>query len=217
MVIPRTLGAAALLCAVSALGVPDTLYAQEDAWRLDVSRPVTYFIAAGSSDSGNREGDRTLAQWALEAWGSQADPPVRFLPGPEGSAVIRIYWVPAGGGLYGEMRARRIEGRRVADIFVAPDTNGMGPAIAEMARRDSLFRDTVVYLTCVHELGHAFGLLHTRAFADIMYSFQFGGDFVSYFRRFRDQLEERGDIPAATLLSGGDRSAFLALYPVQGG
>ena len=217
MAIPRTLQAAALLCAAYTLGVPATLLAQEDAWRLDISGPVTYFIAAGQSDAGNKEGDLTLAQWALEAWGAQADPPVSFVPGPEGSATIRIYWVPADGGLYGEMRARRIEGRRGADIFVAPDTDGLGPAIAEMARRDSLFRDTVVYLTCVHELGHAFGLLHTRAFSDIMYSFQFGGDFVSYFRRFRDQLEERADIPEATPLSEGDRSAFRVLYPVRGG
>ena len=205
------------MCAASTLGAPATLLAQADAWRLDVSGPVTYFIAAGSRDSGNREGDRTLAQWALEAWGAQADPPVSFVPGPEGSAMIRIYWVPAGGGLYGEMRARRIEGRRGADIFVAPDTDGLGPDIAEVARRDSLFRDTVVYLTCVHELGHAFGLLHTSAFPDIMYSFQFGGDFISYFSRFRGQLEERTDIPKATPLSGGDRSAFRALYPVRGG
>jgi hypothetical protein len=203
----------ALLLGLVVLGGPAALCAQEGAWRLDLTEPVTYFIADGSSDSGTQARDRTLAVWALEAWGARALPPVTFTPGPEGSAVIRIYWVPAGGGLYGEMRARRIGMRRGADIFVRPDMEGLGADIAEMARRDPLFRDTVVYLTCVHELGHAFGLIHTAAFADIMYSFQHGGDFVAYFRRFRDQLTEWKDIPRASPFSGGDRAAFRELYP----
>jgi len=187
--------------------------AQEDVWRLDVSEPVTYWIAEASPESGVTEADRTMARWALDAWGAQASPPVRFEPGERGTATIRIYWTPLIGGTYGETRARRIQGRRGADVFVRPNTEGLGPDVAAVAARDPLFRDTIVYLTCVHELGHAFGLTHTRAYADIMYTFQWGGDIVAYFRRFRDQLDDHESIPSANPFSEGDRAAFHALYP----
>jgi predicted Zn-dependent protease len=107
---------------------------------------------------------------------------------------------------------RRVNGRVVADVFIRPDTDGLGPDIARAARLDPLFRDTIVYLTCVHELGHAFGLPHTAAFADIMYSFQFGGDFAAYFLRFRERLGERDDIPGVSPFSAEDLAALRALY-----
>ncbi len=186
---------------------------QQDGWRLDHSEPITYFIAEGSADSGFKEGDRTLAEWALEAWGRQADPPVDMVPGSEASATIRVYWVAAGAGLYGEMRGRRVEGRLAADVFIRPDTDGLGLDIGQRARLDPLFRDAVVYLTFVNDLGHAFGLSHNTAFADIMYSFQYGGDFVAYFMRFREQLAAWDDIEHASPFSSADSDTFRSLYP----
>ena len=59
---------------------------------------------------------------------------------------------------------------------------------------DPLLRETIVYLTCLHESGHAFGLAHTHNFADIMYSFQYGGDIAAYFGRYRARLKTRADI-----------------------
>jgi hypothetical protein len=73
--------------------------------------------------------------------------------------------------MYGEMRALQVDGRAGPAVYIRPDTTSLGPDIHALATADPLFRDTVVYLTCVHELGHAFGLEHTADFRDIMYSF----------------------------------------------
>jgi matrixin len=179
---------------------------------LDAAGRVTYFIAEGEAGSTYRPADRDLALWALKAWERSVGGALRFEPSDEESALVRVYWVAANAGQYGEMRPLSVKGLRGAAVYIRPDTTALGDEIARLARLDALFRDTIVYLTCVHELGHAMGLAHTSDFRDIMYFFGYGGDIPGFFNRYRTQLKVRGDIAGVSGLSSGDAERVRALY-----
>jgi hypothetical protein len=174
---------------------------------------ISYFIAPPPVDSSSRPGDEELALWALESWQRAAGGQIQFVAAAEEeTALVRVYWAAAAGGQYGEMRALDVGGRRGAAVYIRPDTDAFGDPIAQRAALDALFRDSIVYLTCLHELGHALGLVHTDEYADIMYFFGFGGDIPEYFGRYRRELGRRTDIRGVAGLSPGDLAQLRALY-----
>ncbi len=150
--------------------------------------------------------DAGLAEWALAAWQAASDGALKLeRTAKMENAHIRVYWVNGRSGLYGEARPITVEGVTGAEVYVLP-------AVARTDDSDPLLRDAIVYLTCLHETGHALGLPHTRAFDDIMYSFQYGGDIAEYFGRYRRQLAARDDIQKRSGISPADRKQLLALW-----
>jgi hypothetical protein len=175
---------------------------------------IPYFIADGAGKRGFLATDPELARWALQAWQRSADR-LRFEASREDQALVRMYWAEPADGRYGEAQPLVLGDRRGTAVFVRPDTNGLGPEIATRAASDGLLRETIVYLTCLHELGHALGLTHTSDFRDIMYSFGYGGDLAAYFGRYRAQIRSRADIARVSGLSTADIERLRAVIAAQ--
>jgi len=174
---------------------------------------TSFYIAPCTDPStGCEPGDVDLARWALQTWeaASQSAAPqsrLHFVETKEESnALLRFVWTSPSGGLYGETVGIDVHGQHGSQIYIVITTRGLA---------DHLLRDTIVYLTCLHESGHALGLSHTDQFADIMYYFGYGGDINEYFGRYRRKLSTRDDIRKNSGLSDADRKRLLAQLSVR--
>jgi hypothetical protein len=172
---------------------------------------VPYYVSDGTGVAGFDAKDGELAVYAMEAWARESGNRLKFVKANrESESLLRVRWVSAGEGRFGEMQ--RIEGKDGAVVFISPGVSSMGEPFASRAARDRLFRDTIVYLTCVHEIGHALGLSHTSNFDDIMYYFGYGGDLEAYFLRYRAKLQARNDIPRFSGISPNDIAVLKKLH-----
>jgi len=147
-----------------------------------------------------------LVDRAMGVWSAATSPHLTLERGGRDTAQIRVRFATAP-GLYGETRPDvdpATGSIRRAEIVIALGT----------AADDALSERIVVYLTALHELGHAIGMRHTDTFADIMYSFRRPDDGERYFGAYRRQLKTPDDIgsPSATGLSANDLAAVRALY-----
>ena len=166
---------------------------------------IPYFIDDGTGVPGYRQGDSELARMALTAWTRESGGKLKFVAAKsKDDALLRIRWISSHEGLFGETQRAIVKGHIGAIVNVMPEVSQLGEPLSSRAVGDALLRETIVYLTCVHELGHAVGLNHTRNFEDIMYSFAYGGDFVAYFMRYRSRLQTREDIAKFSGLSSRD-------------
>jgi hypothetical protein len=148
--------------------------------------------------------DPELAQWAIEAWQRASGGALTLEEAPScESAHIRINWTGGRETLYGEARPILVDGVRGAEVYIVTPAQRIP---------DELLRDAIVYLTCVHETGHALGLAHTAEFTDIMYSFHYGGDITEYFVRYRRKLAVRADIRKHSGMSREDVKRVVARF-----
>jgi hypothetical protein len=120
-------------------------------------------------------------------------------------ANIRVFFVRSD-NVYGEA-APRVDPRTG---FIAQADVAMNSAVPD----DALDARIVVYLTALHEIGHALGLAHSDTFSAIMYRFRRADDGERYFGAYRRLLRSADDIgtPRATGLNSEDIAALRGLY-----
>jgi hypothetical protein len=146
-----------------------------------------------------------MVRRALGTWERAASRTIRFeevaeFP-PRG---IRVHFA-AGDSTFGEAAPSLDRDGRIVrvEVVLSIDTPG-----------DALQKQLVLYLTALHEIGHALGLTHTDDFDTIMYRFRRPSDPSRYFLRYRRTIGSAEDIgsPRASGLHARDLRALRRLY-----
>ena len=156
--------------------------------------------------AGAPKGGDELVERAMKTWTTAADGRFRLnRTATKDPAGIRVHFFTRD-WRYGMTEARpdpRTGLITEAEVVIAADADG-----------DALDRQIVVYLTALHELGHALGLSHSADIADIMYLFRQPGDGERFFGTYRKRLRSADDIGStrAPGMSAEDVRVLRALY-----
>jgi hypothetical protein len=169
--------------------------------RWPAAAPVTVWIDTRSAPAGAN----MLVERAMKVWTDAAGGWLVLTRGQARDAAIRVFFVKSTTN-YGET-APRVD-RRTGLITNAEI------AINAAVPDDPLDAAIVVYLTALHELGHALGLPHSDTFTAIMYRFRRPDDGERYFGAFRRKIGGLEDVGStrATGLDPEDVARLRALY-----
>ena len=154
-------------------------------------------------------GADALVERAMKTWTDAAGGRFRLdRTVDRAAAALRVHFESARDNVYGEAQPR-VDPR--TGVIVEAELH-INAGIADAG--DPLDRRIVMYLTALHELGHALGLPHTDDFATIMYSFRRPDDGERYFGAYRRRLGSAGEVGSATAtgLAPADIDALRALY-----
>ena len=156
--------------------------------------------------AGAPKGGDALVERAMKTWTDAAGGRFRLEQiASKDAAGIRVHFFTRD-WRYGMTQARPDPDTGLiaeAEVVVAADADG-----------DVLDHQIVVYLTALHELGHALGMAHTAEITDIMYLFRLPGDGDRFFGAYRKRLRSADDIGStrATGLSADDVRVLKGLY-----
>ncbi|HEY7287121.1 MAG TPA: matrixin family metalloprotease [Vicinamibacterales bacterium] len=193
------------------LGCRSVSFAQHGSVPLDPRGHISYFIDAGTPGSGYQAGDSDLATWALREWERNSRGFLQFeRTSDEAEGLLRLYWLPRAATNIGQAGRFMSQGRIRAMVVIRPNMETWPETVRTTIKRDPLLRDTIVYLICLHEIGHALGLAHSSGPDDVMREGETASN-VAWFQRFRPRVTARAEIPTTPWLSSNDVARLNSL------